>query len=103
MQRPEPSNRPPFWLSIGLSFLVAAIAVSALGAAAATQGADGDKADKKADKKTAKADAKVAEKAAAAAPLPDKDLSFTKNVAPILVAKCGNCHVKAARGKVSMA
>src|SRR4051794_6458484 len=104
MQRLEQRNRPSFWLSWGFSVLVAAIAVSAFGAATATNGADGDKADKKADKKAAKADAKAAEKAAAAAgPLPDKNLSFTKNIAPLLVTKCGRCHVSAARGKFSMA
>jgi hypothetical protein len=100
MHRLEQSNRPSFWLSTGLSILVAAIAVSAFGAAAATKGADSDKADKKA----AKADAKAAEKAAmAAGPLPDKNLSFTKNIAPLLVTKCGRCHVTAAKGKFSMA
>lgn len=38
------------------------------------------------------------------APMPaGGGLSFTKNVAPILVAKCGNCHVRNARGMFSMA
>jgi mono/diheme cytochrome c family protein len=104
MQRLEQSNRPSFWVTLGLSVLVAAIAVSVFGAAADTKGADSDKADKKADKKAAKADAKAAEKAmAAAGPLPDKNLSFSKNIAPLLVTKCGNCHVRAAKGKFSMA
>ena len=105
MQRLEQSNRPSFWLISGLSVLVAAIAVTAFAAVEPAQkGIDGDKANKEADKKAAKADAKAAEKAAAAAgPLPDKNLSFTKNIAPILVAKCGRCHVTAARGKFSMA
>jgi hypothetical protein len=35
--------------------------------------------------------------------LPDKNLSFAKNIAPILVAKCSRCHIDAAKGKFSMA
>lgn len=35
-------------------------------------------------------------------PMPG-EISFTKQVAPILVAKCGNCHVRNARGMFSMA
>ncbi|HTQ39713.1 MAG TPA: c-type cytochrome domain-containing protein [Pirellulales bacterium] len=34
---------------------------------------------------------------------PDKNLSFTKNIAPILVSKCTRCHIDQARGKFSMA
>jgi hypothetical protein len=41
--------------------------------------------------------------AANANPLPDKNLSFVKNIAPILVAKCSRCHIDAAKGKFSMA
>ena len=36
-------------------------------------------------------------------PLPPGAVSFTKQVAPILMAKCGNCHVRNARGMFSMA
>jgi mono/diheme cytochrome c family protein len=36
-------------------------------------------------------------------PLPDKNLSFVKNIAPILVTKCTRCHIDQARGKFSMA
>ena len=43
--------------------------------------------------------AKVGKKQSPAA---DK-ISFTKQVAPVLVNRCGNCHVKRARGDLSMA
>ncbi len=36
-------------------------------------------------------------------PLDKFTVSFKDNVAPILVAKCGRCHVQATRGKLSMA
>ncbi|HZZ30297.1 MAG TPA: c-type cytochrome domain-containing protein, partial [Pirellulales bacterium] len=48
-------------------------------------------------------DAAAAKPATAAGALPDKNLSFTKDIAPILVAKCTRCHIDQARGKFSMA
>jgi mono/diheme cytochrome c family protein len=33
----------------------------------------------------------------------DGGVSFTKQIAPILVARCGNCHVQRSRGELSMA
>lgn len=53
---------------------------------------------------TAKADAKAKGKNAAAADaLPANNLSFVKNIAPILVVKCAKCHISASKGKFSMA
>ena len=68
----------------------------------------GDSAKSDASKADAKKDAKQAAKAAAkgdaaAAKLPDSDLSFAKNIAPILVAKCSRCHINDSKGKFSMA
>ena len=35
--------------------------------------------------------------------IPEGKMSFVKHVVPILLAKCGNCHVRNARGMFSMA
>ncbi len=42
-------------------------------------------------------------RANAAETLPQKNLSFMKNIGPLLVEKCGRCHVANSRGKFSMA
>jgi hypothetical protein len=110
MQRLSASSRPSFWQTASFSLLVAVIAVTALAATpesgdrtAVAQKAD-KKADKAAAKKAAKADAKAAAKAGMpSGQFPANNISFTKNIAPVLVAKCGRCHVSAARGKFSMA
>ncbi len=39
----------------------------------------------------------------AEAKLPTSNLSFVRNIAPILVAKCAKCHINATKGKFSMA
>src|SRR5690606_27319431 len=36
-------------------------------------------------------------------PLPEKELSFKDHIAPIIVSKCGRCHIEAQRGELSMA
>ncbi len=88
-------------------FAISAVAVGlvslmAFAVSAATPDADA-KAVAKAAKKTAKADAKAAAKGDAAGALPANNLSFVKNIAPILVAKCARCHINTTKGKFSMA
>ncbi len=39
---------------------------------------------------------------AATAPVPAQEVSFSKDVAPILVARCGNCHVRGRKGDFQM-
>src|SRR5262249_43952189 len=76
---------------------VSSATVVCLVAAFATAAEKGKKADAAAEK--AKADAA----AAASGALPTKNLSFAKDIAPILVAKCAKCHIDQAKGKFSMA
>ncbi len=68
-------------------------------ATAATKKSDADApaASPAAAKVKKPAKSKSSDGAAPAAP------SFTTNVAPILIARCGNCHIRTARGGLSMA
>jgi hypothetical protein len=45
----------------------------------------------------------VNKSASVSTPLPEKDLSFVKHIAPILVAKCSRCHIDQVKGKFNMA
>jgi hypothetical protein len=56
---------------------------------------------KKAEPAVEEAKADVA--AAAGGALPTNNLSFVKDIAPILLAKCAKCHIDQAKGKFSMA
>jgi hypothetical protein len=86
------SRRIHGWVHFATSVIVVCV-VAAFAAAAE----NGKKAEAAAEK--AKADAA----AAAGGALPTKNLSFVKDVAPILVAKCAKCHIDQAKGKFSMA
>jgi mono/diheme cytochrome c family protein len=79
----------------GWVHFAASVVVVCFVAAFATAAEKGKKAEAAAEK--AKADA------AAGGALPTKNLSFVRDVAPILVAKCAKCHIDQAKGKFSMA
>lgn len=58
---------------------------------------------KPADKTAAQKGGKANGKDAAGDALPTRNVSFVKHIAPILVTKCGRCHVNDSKGKFNMA